>query len=148
MEEQIRALLKLDENADVLAAVKALRDNRTIVLEERDTLQVRLAEVSAERDDLKRQLREASRDALLAKYEQEGKLTPAMREAWAAEMALNEPERFAKLMDTLPVVVDLTERGSDGGVNAGDVKLTEAEISLGRQLGISEADLLKAKARA
>ena len=148
MEEQIRALLKLDENADVLAAVKALRDNRTIVLEERDTLQVRLTEVTAERDDLKRQLGEASRDALLAKYEQEGKLTPAMREAWAAEMALNEPERFTALMDTLPVVVDLTERGSDGGVNAGDVKLTEAEISLGRQLGISEADLLKAKARA
>jgi len=148
MEEQIRALLKLDENADVLAAVKALRDNRTIVLEERDTLQVRLTEVTAERDDLKRQLGEASRDALLAKYEQEGKLTPAMREAWAAEMALTDPERFTALMDTLPVVVDLTERGSDNGADSGDTKLTEAEISLGKQLGISEADLLKAKSRA
>mgnify|MGYP001146154333 CR=1 FL=1 len=147
MEEQIRTLLKLDENADVLAAVKALRDNRTIVLEERDTVTARLTEVSAERDDLKRQLGEASRDALLAKYEQEGKLTPAMREAWAAEMALNEPERFATLMDTLPVVVDLTERGSDNGADSGDTKLTEAEISLGKQLGISEADLLKAKGR-
>ncbi len=147
MEEQIRTLLKLDENADVLAAVKALRDNRTIALEERDTLTARLTEVSAERDDLKRQLGEASRDALLAKYEQEGKLTPAMREAWAAEMALNEPERFSKLMDTLPVVVDLTERGSDNGADTGDTKLTEAEVNLGRQLGISEADLLKAKGR-
>jgi phage I-like protein len=148
MEQQLRQLLGLDEKTDVLEAVKALKDNRTVVLSERDTLTARLTEVTAERDDLKRQLGEASRDALLAKYEQEGKLTPAMREAWAAEMALNEPERFTALMDTLPVVVDLTERGSDGGVNAGDVKLTEAEISLGRQLGISEADLLKAKSRA
>ncbi len=148
MEQQLRQLLGLDEKTDVLEAVKALKDNRTVVLSERDTLKVKLTEVSAERDDLKRQLGEASRDALLARYEGEGKLTPAMREAWAAEMALNEPERFSKLMGTLPVVVDLTERGSDGGANAGDAKLTEAEISLGRQLGISEADLLKAKSRA
>ena len=147
MEQQLRQLLGLDEKTDVLEAVKALKDNRTVVLSERDTLTARLTEVSAERDDLKRQLGEASRDALLAKYEQEGKLTPAMREAWAAEMALNEPERFATLMDTLPVVVDLTERGSDNGADTGDTKLTEAEVNLGRQLGISEADLLKAKGR-
>ena len=148
MEEQLRQLLGLDEKVDVLEAVKTLKDNRTVVLSERDTLTARLTEVSAERDDLKRQLGEASRDALLAKYEQEGKLTPAMREAWAAEMALNEPERFAALMDTLPVVVDLTERGSDNGADTGDTKLTEAEVNLGKQLGISEADLLKAKSRA
>lgn len=147
MEQQLRQLLGLDEKTDVLEAVKALKDNRTVVLSERDTLTARLTEVSAERDDLKRQLGEASRDALLAKYEGEGKLTPAMRDGWAAEMALNEPERFAKLMDTLPVVVDLTERGSDNGADTGDTKLTEAEVNLGRQLGISEADLLKAKGR-
>jgi len=148
MEQQLRQLLGLDEKVDVLEAVKALKDNRTVVLSERDTLTARLTEVSTERDELRLKLNEASRDALLAKYEGEGKLTPAMREAWAAEMALTEPERFAKLMDTLPVVVDLTERGSDNGAAAGDTKLTEAEISLGKQLGISEADLLKAKARA
>jgi len=148
MEQQLRQLLGLDEKTDVLEAVKALKDNRTVVLSERDTLTARLTEVSTERDELRLKLNEASRDALLAKYEGEGKLTPATREAWAAEMALTEPERFAKLMDTLPVVVDLTERGSDNGAAAGDTKLTEAEISLGKQLGISEADLLKAKARA
>ena len=148
MIEQIRTLLRLGEDADVLAAVKALRDNRTIVLEERDTLQVTLTELTAERDELRLRLNEAHRDSLLAKYEGEGKLTPAMREGWAAEMALNEPERFTKLMDTLPVVVDLTERGSDKGADTGDTKLTEAEVNLGRQLGISEADLLKAKWRA
>ena len=147
MEEQIRRLLQLDEDADVLAAVKLLRDSQTVTLGERDTLTAQLTEVSAERDELRLKLNEAKRDALLGKYEQEGKLTPAMREAWAGEMALNEPERFAKLMETLPVVVDFTERGSDKGAAAGDVQLTEAEISLGRQLGISEADLLKAKSR-
>lgn len=148
MEQQLRQLLGLDEKVDVLEAVKALKDNRTVVLSERDTLTARLTELSTERDELRLKLNEASRDALLAKYEGEGKLTPAMREAWAAEMALTEPERFAKLMDTLPVVVDLTERGSDNGAAAGDTKLTEAEISLGKQLGISEADLLKAKSHA
>ena len=148
MEQQLRQLLGLDEKTDVLEAVKALKDNRTVVLSERDTLTARLTEVSAERDELRLKLNEASRDALLAKYEGEGKLTPAMRDAWAAEMALTDPERFTALMDTLPVVVDLTERGSDNCADSGDTKLTEAEISLGKQLGISEADLLKAKSRA
>ena len=147
MEEQIRTLLKLDEEADVLAAVKMIRDNQTVTLSERDALKVQLGELTAERDDLRLKLNEAARDALVAKYEQEGKLTPAMRDGWASEMALSEPERFERLMETLPVVVDLTERGSDKGTDAGGAKLTEAEIALGRQLGLSEADLLKAKAR-
>lgn len=148
MEEQLRALLKLDENADVLEAVKMLRDNRTVILSERDDLQAKLTETSAERDTLRQQLNESKRDALIAKYESEGKLTPKMRDAWAAEMALNEPERFTALMETLPVVVDLTERGSDKGADTGDTKLTEAEIALGKQLGLTEEMLLKAKARA
>ena len=148
MEDQLRKLLKLDEDSDVLAAVRLLRDSQTVTLEERDTLTAKLTEVSVERDALRLQLNEAHRDALLSRYEQEGKLTPAMRDAWAAEMALTEPERFTALMDTLPVVVDLTERGSDKGGDASDVQLTEAERSLGRQLGLTEADLLKAKAHA
>lgn len=147
VEDKIRMLLQLEEDADVLAAVKLLRDSQSVTLTERDTLNVQLTELTTERDGLKRQLAEAGRDALIGKYEAEGKLTPAMRDGWAAEMALTEPERFAKLMDTLPVVVDLTERGSDNGADTGDVQLTEAERSLGRQLGLSEADLLKAKSR-
>jgi len=147
MEEQIRKLLKLDEDADVLAAVKMLRDTQAVTLSERADLTVKLGEITADRDALVLKLGEAHRDALLEQFEQEGKLTPAMREGWAAEMALTEPERFAKLMDTLPVVVDLTERGTDNGAATGDVQLTEAERSLGRQLGLSEADLLKAKGR-
>lgn len=147
VEDKIRTLLKLEEDADVLAAVKLLRDSQAVTLEERDGLNVRLTELTAERDALQLRLSEANRDALLARYEQEGKLTPAMREAWAAEMALAEPERFARLMETLPVVVNLTEIGSERGADSGDVQLTEAELSLGRQLGLSEADLLKAKGR-
>jgi len=117
-----------------------------VTLSERADLTVKLGEITADRDALVQKLAEAARDALIGKYEQEGKLTPVMRDTWAREMALRDPEGFTRLMDTLPAVVDLTERGSDRGADTGDVKLTESEISLGRQLGLSEADLLKAKA--
>lgn len=146
MEEQLRKLLGLDEEADVMAAVKMLKETQGVALSERDGLKAKLAETVAERDELKVKLAERERDNLIGKYEQEGKLTPAMRDGWANDMALRDPEGFVKLMETMPKVVDFSERGTSGGDTAG-VQLTEAEIALGKQLGISEEDLRKAKER-
>ena len=147
METQLRQLLGLAEDADVLAAVRMLRDTQGVALTERNDLQVRLAEITSERDAFKAKLATAERDTLVAKYEAEGKLTPIMRSKWADEMALTDPERFVALMETMPISVELGERGSDGGGDA-QVKLTEAEIAIARQLGLKEEDVVRAKATA
>ncbi|MHB0874563.1 MAG: phage protease [Anaerolineae bacterium] len=143
--KEILAILGLSEGTDPLAAVRTLSETSKAVTTERDTLRVQLTETTTERDALKLKLAEANRDALIARFEGEGKLTPAMRDGWAKAMALKDPDGLVKLMETMPKVVDLKEHGSAGSADAGTVQLTEEDRAIAKQLGLTEADVLKSK---
>lgn len=75
------------------------------------------------------------------------KIVPAQKE-WAKAYALSDPKGFAKFVETAVEQFSTEEKGSGAGGagNEGkEVKLSETEISLAKQLGVSEFDALNAK---
>lgn len=119
-EKAIRELLKLDEKADVLAAIKALQtkaEGTTIALAEH---QAAVEEVTT----LRLRLAERERDERVGKAIQSGKITPAMKPQME-KIAMSDPSGFDALVATLPVAVKLGELGTTDSHEA--IELTEGE---------------------
>lgn len=154
VENKLRALLALDEKADVLEAIKALKakaDTVTQLSEQEAKTESRLKETEDKVKALETSLAESNqkialkeRDERVSAAVREGKLTPAMRDKWGNDLALKDPVRFSEIIASLPKVIDLTERGVPGG-NPEEVQLTETEIKVGEKMGLTREDLIKAK---
>jgi len=138
MEKQLRELLKLDEKADVLATVKALieKSNGAVSLSEHQST---LAEVTT----LKAKIAEGERDKRVANAINAGKITPAQK-TWAEKYALSDPEGFDAFVVAAPRVIDLKEHGTEGN-QPEEVQLTEAELKMAKELGVSKEALIKVK---
>jgi len=143
MENELRELLGLADDADVLEAVKALKATADSKAELTESVTL------AEHDKVKGQvavlettLAEQARDKRVADAITKGKLTPAQKE-WADKYALTDPSGFDAFIDAQPVVVALGEVGVDGADNA--VEVTEAEAKLAEKMGVSKEDLIAAK---
>jgi len=140
MDKELRELLGLDENADVLEAVKGMKEKA-----ESKEAEVSLAEhedVKGKVAKLEQTLAERDRDTVVANAIHAGKVTPAQKE-WADKYALADPEGFVTFVEAQPVVVDLTEKG--GGNDGEDVQLTEAELRMAETMRVSKEDLIAAK---
>jgi cation transport regulator ChaB len=140
METELRKVLGIDEKADILATVKALKEKAEVKQPET----VSLAEYTATKEEVKRlttALAERDRDKAVADAIAAGKITPAQK-AWADTYAMSDPKGFGTFVAAQPVIVNLGEKGHDGG---GDVQLTETEIKVAEKMGVSKEDLLNSK---
>lgn len=137
MEKELREILKLDEKADVLEAVKALVNKPEAVS---------LAEYTATKNEVTK-LQEAialkERDERVGKAISAGKITPAQKE-WADKYALSDPKGFDAFIASAPKVIDLGEKGTKGG-EPEDAELTEAEIKVAASMGVNIETLKKTK---
>ncbi len=143
MDKELRELLGIDEEADVLATVKALKESA-----EPKTEVVSLVEHQATESRVKileTELAERKRDELIGKAIQSGKLTPAQAKLPVLlTLAEKDPSGFQAFVDSQPKVIEFPEKGREGG-SPDEIQLTEAEISLGEKLGVSKEALMKAK---
>ena len=143
MEKEIRALLELDEKADILATVKALKEKAEAKAEVVSLVEHQATESKVK--VLETKLAERERDERVSKAISAGKLTPAQSKLPVMlTLAEKDPSGFQAFVDAQPVVVKFGELGAEGG-NPDEVTLTEAEISLGEKLGVSKEALIKAK---
>jgi len=143
MEKELRELLGLSEDADVLETVKALKEKAES--ETKLTETVSLAEhesVKGMLTQLETKLAERARDEVIAKAITDCKIMPAQKE-WADKYALSDPSGFDVFLEAQPVIMELGERGSEGGGE--DVEFTEQEIRYSEQLGVSKEELAAAK---
>lgn len=141
MEKEIRELLNLSEEDDVLAAVKTLSEkqdtnDQAVSLEEYQATAARVAV-------LETTLAERDRDERVRRAIESGKITPAQKE-WADTYALSDPSGFDSFVETAPKVVEFGEVGAPGG-DVTDIELTADEIKLGEQMGLTKEDLINAK---
>jgi phage I-like protein/cation transport regulator ChaB len=79
-----------------------------------ESLTARLTETEQKAQEYETKLKEKERDERINKALREGKLSKAMVDSWANELALSEPDRFDKVISTMPVIVDLSEIGYAG----------------------------------
>jgi len=129
-EKSIRELLKLDEKADVLATVKALKEKA----ESATTTLAEQAALSDENKALKTKLAES--DKVIAMKERDervgnainaGKITPAQK-PWAEQYAMSDPKGFDAFVASAPKVVELGEKGKQGGDEPATTNLSEGDI--------------------
>lgn len=151
MEKELREVLKLAEDADVIEAVKALKDKAnaatpaagTVSLSEYETVKTDAAKLSEKVTTLETKLAERDRDERVSKALSAGKITPAQKD-WANSYAFSDPKGFDAFVAAAPVAVKLGELGSSG--ETGDaIELTEQEIKLGEKMGLTKEDLMNAK---
>ena len=87
-----------------------------------------LDEQTKRTDLMDKKLREKERDGIIGKALSDGKLTPAIRDNWASEYALKDPEGFQKFILAMPKIVNLTETGKSEeakGLSATEMYNTE-----------------------
>jgi hypothetical protein len=155
MEKEIRKLLGLAEDADIVGAVKALKDKAETVpaagavsLAEHEAATAKLTEKVATLEtrlaEREQKIVLSERDARVEKAIASGKVTPAQKK-WADEYALKDPSGFDAFVTAAPVVVEVNKERGSGAETPADVQLTEAEISMGEKLGVPKEELIKAK---
>jgi len=147
---ELREVLGLNDNGDVMAAVKKLKETppATITLSEHQIIKAQLeADVKAaiiQRDNLTQQIKLRDRDDVVKAAILGGKILPAQKN-WADDYALRDPEGFGKFVETAPVAVKL---GSEiGGSKEPPVGLTPTECEIAKKLGIPEGELIKTKSK-
>jgi hypothetical protein len=142
MEEELRKVLGLDEKADVIGAVTALKakaDSAEVKLTEGEQLQAQVAKLT-EAIALK------ERDERVSKAISEGKILPAQK-AWADGYAYKDPQGFDAFVESAPKAIELGEKGIQGD-EPEEVTLTESEKKIAEQMGVSTEVLIKAKKEA
>ena len=142
MEAELRKVLGLDEKADVIGAVTALKakaDSADVKLTEGEQLQAQVTKLT-EAIALK------ERDERVSKAISEGKILPAQK-AWADGYAYKDPQGFDAFVESAPKAIELGERGIQGN-EPEEVALTESEKKIAEQMGVSTEVLIKAKKEA
>lgn len=156
MEQELREILALDQDADVLDAVKALKESKA---------ETRQADGGDQ--ELSRQLAEAEKRILILEgeatrreagrkvdgYIQAGRLFPKQRDV-ALKLALRDDGTFEEFIKTQPEgLVELGERGTanTGEINVAALEPSQQEVSIGAQLMGSEklarSGLIRQKAK-
>ncbi|MFA5761755.1 MAG: phage protease [Dehalococcoidales bacterium] len=139
MEEELRKVLGLDEKADVIGAVTALKakaDSAEVKLTEGEQLKeqvVKLTEAIALKE----------RDERVGKAISEGKILPAQKD-WADGYAYKDPQGFDAFVESAPKAIELGEKGTQGN-EPEEVTLTESEKKVAEQMGISTDVIIKSK---
>lgn len=142
VENELRKILGLDEKADVLGAVTALKakaESATVQLTES-------AHLKEQVDKLTETIALKERDEAVGKAITEGKILPAQKD-WANEYAFKDPKGFAAFVEKAPKVIEFGERGIKGNEPEA-VELTEAEKEVAKQMGVSTDLLIKTKQEA
>ena len=133
---QVLGLAADASEADVLEAVRRLKDApQSVSLAEHE-------QVSTQVKNLEQKLAERDRDDAVSGAIRSGKITPAQKE-WADQYALADPEGFHKYIESAPVAVRLShESGGDG---AETMEITGLELSVAKECGLTEEDLMNYK---
>ena len=142
MEAELRKVLGLDEKADVIGAVTALKakaDSPEVKLTEGEQLKEQVTKLT-EAIALK------ERDERVSKAISEGKILPAQK-AWADGYAYKDPQGFKAFVESAPKAIELGEKGIQGD-EPEEVTLTESEKKIAEQMGVSTEVLIKAKKEA
>ena len=146
LEKEIRTLLVLDDKADVLAAITALKakaEAQVVSLAEQTALSEKIKTIETKLAESEKVIAFKERDERVGKAISTGKITPAQK-PWAEQYALTDPKGFDAFVAAAPKVVDLSEKGSQAN-NPEDVNLTEADTQIAGKLGVSKEDLIKTR---
>lgn len=110
-----------------------------------------LAEQTKRTDLMEKQLKEKGRDEVIRQALSEGKITPAIRDNWASEYALKDPEGFLKFMAAMPQIVNFEEKGKAEeakGLSATELYSTEVNAVMAAQkLSYKDAMIFVNKAK-
>jgi len=149
MEEEIRTLLGLGAEDDVLEAVKALKAKA----DEADAAKAEAEASKAETADAKA-AKELAETSLAAKETandvdsalREGKLLPRQVE-WAKDLRAKDPATFAAFLATAEKTgPEIGVKGREGN-DTDDVTLTASEAAAADKLGVSHEDVIAQKKR-
>lgn len=146
VEDQIRELLGLEADADVLAAVKALKAKVDAMAEnEQETEAAVKAKVKAEADlataTAKLTAKEVADD--VGQALKDGHILPRQVD-WAKSLRAKDPEGFKAFLASAPKIgPDGTIKGAELAEDA--IQLTEAEVKVSKRLGVSEDALVAQK---
>jgi len=170
MEKELREMLKLKEDDDILESVKTLSEQITELTESNKDLTTKLESASGEIKTLKEGKKELSTtekaldeankriidleqknakneaEKLVDSYINcdEPKILPGQRER-AVKMALKDPEGFKEFWDEQKPVLDLKEKGSAGEAPEGDKAFAAAiDKKISENKGMNYADAVKA----
>lgn len=155
VEDQIRELLGLGPDDDILAKLKELKAKAEGAAEA-DTAKTE-AEQAKEAAETKLQAKETelteANGKLMAKEVaadvdqalKDGHILPKQVE-WAKSMRAKDPEGFKAFLATAPKIGPSgTIIGREG--DEGAIQLTEAEVKIGKRMGVSEEQLIEQKKR-
>lgn len=156
-EQALRTELGLDGDADIIAAVKALKEKGPDPKPDPDppTPDPEKAELSQKLNDaekriitLEQQSARASAERSVDELISGGRLLPKQREM-AVTMALRMDEtEFKSYVETLPTsVITLGEQGTSDAPDLAGLEPTEAELAVAKQAGTSRESLMRQKAR-
>jgi len=127
--------LKLSTDAktdEVVASIRAIRQEKAGMIDR------------AEFDALKQQIAKRNAEDAVAAAMIAGKITPDMREEWL-KTATDNPELFARLVATMPVIVpvDPLPKGTPNPAGPDDLTKDETVMNIAAKLGVSAEDLKK-----
>lgn len=134
---EMRKILGLAEDADMLEAVKALKAKS-------DDDAVKLTDADQRATAAQKKLDEAKAETVVTQALTERKITPKMRE-WALKMVLTKPEAFTDFVTVAETVgPDPSIKGKDP-LTETTIALSEFEKTIAKKLGVKEEDILKLK---
>ena len=144
MEKQLRELLGLSEDADIVQTIKDLKEKAESNETQLTELQGKLTAAESHATEAETKLGESEVEKNLDAALNTGKITPKMRE-WAKSYALRDPEGFKSYLETAEKIgPELGVRGREGS-GTDSITLTETEKIVAGRLGVSEEDLAKSK---
>lgn len=143
--KEIRDMLGISEEDDIVAAVKVLVDKVKEAEGKVDEAETKVEEAVTAKDAAEARLLAIEVDADITKAIQ-AKLILPKQEGWAKELRAKDPEAFKAYLATLePQGPDTKVKGSEE--NTEDITLTASEIEAGSKLGVSKEELLEQKKR-
>ncbi len=143
MDEELRKLLGLDAEGDIVAAVTALKEGVDASAEQA----TELGSVKTQVAVLGTRLAERDRDTIIKLALEARKITPAMVEAWGKEYALRDPSGFAAYLETATPIGPAPGEAGDA-LDVPDTALSATEQKVAGQLGLTEEQFNTGKAQA
>ena len=151
---QLLTELSMAETAsmdEILAKVQELKSTSknidATLSEQVASLTTQLAESDKKREAIEVQLKEKEFEMDFGERLQKGTALPKMKD-WAKQMYLRDVEEYTSVMETMPVIVDLSERGTSAGNDQDAMtKFTELVRQTQEEKKINFSDAMQIVAR-
>jgi phage I-like protein len=121
----LREIVGVDKQGDLVAAVRALKDKATAEPAEVRQLRESGEKTARELSEVKATLKKRDVEQALADAKRTGKIDEKLEKSFARKFAEDNLDGFKTWLESAPVIVDLTERGSglEGAASLGEAQV-------------------------